>query len=582
LVYWAGDAGTPPRLFVGCGAWVYALDPATGLSVAAFGESGRAAMAQGTTAAGVIYRDVLVMPGLEGDIYGFDVRTGARRWTFHTIPKPGEYGSDTWEGEDRDGAHCWGGLSLDEERGLVFASIGAPRPDFIGVGRKGDNLFSNCLVAIDALTGERRWHFQNVRHDLWDLDNPAPPNLVVVDRAGLKVAAVAAVTKTGATLLLDRVTGQPLFPFRLRRAPASTLPGETAAEYQPDPELPEPFSRPDFRMSDVTDLSPEAAAYVSGQVARASFGWFMPFTEGRPTLFRSSRGGAQWTGAAVDPHRGLLYVNSNHLLSSVTIVRNDELERDPRFPPSAGERTYQQWCAACHGPTRRGVGMAPSLLGLRHRITDAEIVHVIGSGRGAMPPMPAVPSGEIPALIDYLMRRNQPPTVRPAAGSSIASRHSDYIATGYLFVRDAEGYPGVKPPWGTLSCLDLNTGRIRWQVPLGHYEELLRRGLPPTGTENFGGPTLTAGDLVFCAGTPDRLIRAFDATDGRELWSAPLPWGGYAPPAVYMAKGRQFVVIAATGGGKLGGETGDAYVAFALPANHARPPPVDNALPANP
>ena len=577
LLHWAGDARTPPRLFVGCGTWVYALDPASGRWITGFGEAGRAPMPQGATAAGVVFRDILVMPGLEGDIYGFDVRSGSTRWVFRTIPEPGEFGADTWIGKDRDGAHCWGGLSLDEQRGLVFAAIGAPRPDFIGVGRKGDNLFSNCVVALDALTGERKWHFQNVRHDLWDLDNPAPPNLVVVEREGRQVAAVACVTKTGATLLLDRTSGAPLFPFRLRRAPPSTLPGEVTAEYQPDPELPEPFSRPDFRLADITDLSPEATAFVRPQIERANHGWFVPFTEGRPTLFRSSRGGAEWTGAAVDPQRGQLYVSSNHLLSSVTVVRNDELERDPRHPPSAGEKSYQQWCAACHGPTRRGVGMAPPLLGARHRLTDAEIGEMIKSGRGAMPPMPTVPAQEISALVDFLMRRNQPPAVNPGPGSSTASRHSQYIAAGYLFVRDAEGYPGVKPPWGTLSCLDLNTGKIRWQVPLGHYEELLRRGLPPTGTENFGGPTLTAGGLVFCAGTQDKLIRAFDATDGRELWSAPLPWGGYAPPAVYAVKGRQYVVVAATGGGKLGGETGDAYVAFALPDESPAPPSANSA-----
>lgn len=318
-------------------------------------------------------------------------------------------------------------------------------------------------------------------------------------------------------------------------------------------------------MEDITDISPEATAFVRAQIERANHGWFAPFVEGRPTLFRSSRGGAEWTGAAVDPARGLLYVSSNHLLSSVTVVRNDELERDPRYPPSAGEKTYQQWCAPCHGPTRRGVGMAPSLLGVRHRLTEVEIAGLIRTGRGAMPPMPMVPADDVSALVDFLLRRNQPPAAPPRVGSSTASRHADYVAAGYLFVRDAEGYPGVKPPWGTLSCLDLNTGRLRWQVPLGHHEELLRRGLPPTGTENFGGPTLTAGGLVFCAGTPDKLLRAFDAHDGRELWSAPLPWGGYAPPAVYAVNGRQYVVIAATGGGKLGGEMGDAYVAFALP-----------------
>jgi quinoprotein glucose dehydrogenase len=460
-----------------------------------------------------------------------------------------------------EGANCWGGLALDVERAMVYAAIGAARPDFIGVERLGDNLYSDCVVALDARTGKRLWHFQNVRHDIWDLDNPAPPNLVTITREGRKVDAVACVTKTGGTLLLDRVSGKPVFPFRLRRAPTSTLPGEMTAPYQPDVELPEPLSNPAVRIEDITDRSPEAHAFVLKQVEHATIGWFAPAAEARPMLYRSSRGGAEWTGACIDVPTGRLYVSTNHLISMATVFRSDEAERDPKRPPSPGETVFLQSCAGCHGPKRQGVGMVPSLVGLRHRMTDRDVSTLLKTGRNGMPPAPPMTSEAESALIDYLLRRNQP----PAAPSPSNGKTAPYFAVGYKFINDQDGYPGAKPPWGQLNCLDLNTGRILWRVPLGEYEELTAQGVPKTGTENFGGPTVTAGGLVFCAGTRDEKIRAFDKDTGEELWSAKLPFGGYAPPAVYEVNGRQFVVIAASGGGKVGTRDGDAYVAFALP-----------------
>ncbi|RXK55889.1 pyrroloquinoline quinone-dependent dehydrogenase [Oleiharenicola lentus] len=561
LVYWPGRDGIPPRLVFASGRWLYALDPATGEPLASFGEGGRVPLPTGGTAVGTIFADTYIVPGLWGDVFSFDLVTGRQLWRFHTIPRDGEFGADTWRGPVRDGAHPWGGMALDEHRGIAYIAVGAARPDFIGVDRLGDNLFSNCLVALDARTGSRLWHFQHVRHDIWDLDNPAPPNLVTVEREGRRVDAVACLTKEGGTLLLDRVTGEPLFPFRLRRAPASTLPGEQTAPYQPFPELPEPLSSPEVRLEDITDRSPEAHAFVLRQVERSTYGWFEPPRLGVPMLYRSSRGGPEWTGAAVDVPTGRLYVSTNHLLGQATVHLSDEQDRDPALPPSSGETVFQQLCAACHGDKRQGLGMVPSLVGLRHRRNDASVTELLRLGGNGMPAFPLLEPAERAALLDFLMRRNQPP---PAP---TARRTTRYFAVGYKFVTDHEGYPGSKPPWGQLQCLDLNTGRILWRKPLGVYPELLAQGLPPTGTQNFGGPTVTAGGLVFVAGTRDEMIRAFDADTGEELWSAQLPFGGYAPPTVYEAGGRQFVVIAATGGGKMNTKEGDSYAAFALPVD---------------
>jgi quinoprotein glucose dehydrogenase len=562
LVYWPGDKASAPRILFGSGYWIYAIDPQKGRPLPDFGSQGRVPLATGATVGGVVCRGVFVTAGLYGDIYGFDVRSGAPLWRFHTVPRGNEFGADTWRGPDAGQANCWGGLSLDSDRGIIFAAIGAAQPNFIGTGRLGDNLFGDCVVALDAATGRRLWHFQNVRHDIWDLDNAAPPELVTLTREGRRIDAVTCVSKAGVLILLDRVSGKPIFPFRLRRAPVSRLPGEQTAPYQPDPVLPEPISRPEFRLEDVTTRTPAAHAFVLGQVQRSSYGWFEPFSEGRPNLFMGTRGGGEWSGAAVDLPSGRLYVSSNRIVSTVTVFSADEAGRDPKYSPSAGETIYLQSCSACHGPERAGNGMIPPLVGLRQRMNEDQVIAVLRTGRNAMPPAPPMSDAERRALIDFLFRRNQPPS----------RAKSGYTFSGFNFLTDQDGYPGIKPPWGLLSCYDLSTGRIVWRVPLGEYAELTQEGVPKTGTQNLGGATVTAGGLVFCAGTADRMIRAFDADDGAELWKAELPWGGYAAPAVYEVGGREFVVIAATGGGKVGGPVGDAYVAFALPdlASHSR------------
>lgn len=579
LVYWPGDRDHPPRILFGSGNWIHAVDPRTGAGLGGFGEKGRVPIPTVATVGGAVYQHVYVTTGRFGDVYGYDVRNGKLLWRFRTVPQGAEAGADTWQGDPTAAtqwsANGWGGLAIDDQRGLAFVVIGAPWPNMIGRGRLGDNLYSNCLLALDILTGQRRWHFQDVRHDIWDLDMVGAPNLVTLTREGRRVDAVTAVAKTGTLMLLDRVSGKPIFPFRLRRAPVSTLPGERTAPYQPDPELPEPISRMEFSPDDITDRSPEARAFVLKQVEHANYGFYQTFVEGKPTLFTGTRGGAEWSGAAVDVPSGRLYVTSNRGVSKITVFRNDEKERDPRVPPSNGEKHYQQHCAACHGPQRLGLGMAPPLVSLKTRLTDSDVLALLELGRGAMPPnstLSAVQKGE---LLDYLFRRNQPaaretrvkePT-NATRSSAASSNDLDYVFDGFGFLNDHEGYPGIKPLWGLLNCYDLNTGRILWRVPLGEIEALTRRGVPKTGSSNLGGATVTAGGLVFVAGTEDEKLRAFDADTGAELWSAKLPFAGTAAPAVYEAAGRQYVVITATGGGRIGGASGpgDAYVAFALP-----------------
>jgi len=562
LLYWTGDTENPARLLVGAGDWLYALNPKTGASLDTFGTAGRVSIPTGTTATGVVFKNVFITSGLTGDIFGFDVRTGKALWRFHSIARGEEFGADTWD-SPRAGANGWSGLSLDDQRGIAFIALGAPRPDMVGVDRIGNNLFSNCVLALDALTGKRLWHFQDVRHDIWDLDVCAPPNLVTITREGRRIDVVTSLSKSGHLFVLDRVTGQPVFPVRLRRAPTSTLPGERTAPYQPDPELPEPISSMAFDPANITDLSPAARDFVQKQVDRASYGFFQPFVEGRPLLFTGSRGGAEWSGAAVDVPTGRLYVTSNRLVSKVTVIANDEKERDPKFPPSAGENIYAARCAACHGPTRQGLGMVPPLLGLKVRLSEAAIREILAQGRGAMLPNLVPDPTEQAALIDFLLRRNQPPTRN--GGGSGPGDNPRYIFDGFGFLNDPDGNPGIKPPWGLLNCYDLNTGKILWRSPLGEIPALAAAGVPKTGAQNLGGASVTAGGLVFVAGTADEKFRAFDANTGEEIWSYKLPFAGTAAPAIYEVAGRQYIVITATGGGKVGGPTGDATVAFALP-----------------
>ncbi len=567
LIYWAGGGGARERVMFCAGAFLYALDPKSGQPIADFGDGGKVLLPGvaergfgASTAAPVIFKKIIIVAGFEKDVWGFDVASGQLLWTFHTVPHPGEFGYETWDRTVSYGANAWPGMALDEKRGIAYIGTGGPKPNFVGVGHRGQNLFANCVIALDARTGKRIWHFQEIRHDLWDLDITGPPNLATITRDGRKIDVVAATTKIGNTLLLDRTSGKPIFPFRLRRAPTSDVPGEQTWPYQPDPELPENFSKLQFTEADLTTRTEEAAEYARTRFKSMRTGWFLPCAEGRPTMYFDIDGGAEWTGACVDADTGRMYVTANHIGWAITLFRDDDPPYDASAPSTPGQKIFEATCAVCHRTNILGIGIYTPVRGLRHRMNEEAITKQIRDGKFAMPANPQLSAEQIKAVADYLLLRD-----RPGAAVNAKTERPVYSVAGYPRFYDQDGYPANKPPWGTINCIDLNTGRLVWKKPLGEYPELAAKGMPVTGTENYGGAIVTAGGLLFCSGTRDNKIRAFDKTTGEELWSAKLPWAGSAAPATYQIDGRQYVVVPATGVLHLGTPRGDAWVAFALP-----------------
>jgi quinoprotein glucose dehydrogenase len=584
LAYWTD--GRSARLFVVHGARLVAIDAATGSPVAGFGTSGAVDLREGldrdvstayvgATTPGVVYRDLLIQGtrvgegegAAPGHVRAYDVRNGRIVWTFHTIPRPGDYGHDSWPPDawrTVGGANSWAGMSLDEARGIVYVPTGSATPDFWGGERQGANLFANSLLALDAGTGERRWHFQTVHHDIWDRDLPAPPNLVTIERDGRAVDAVAQITKSGFVFVFDRVTGAPLFPIEERPVAPSNLPGEMAWPTQPVPALPAPFARQTFAESDINDLNPEAYAKLLARFRRAAPGEpFVPFGTDDAVLLPGFDGGGEWGGAAADPD-GILYVNASEMpwLASMSPAGPVVAARGE----SRGAAVYRARCAACHGSSGEGDAArgVPAVDTLEGRASADDLFVLIRAGRGFMPAFPALPDSDVAAVTSWLLGDDAAAVAADLDSPVAESEGAPFAFNGYHRFVDANGYPAIEPPWGTLNAIDLATGEFVWRVALGELPELTAHDVPPTGTENYGGPIVTAGGLVFIAATRDEMFRAFDRHTGRLLWQTKLPAGGYATPATYLVDGRQFVVIAA-GGGKMGTPSADYYVAFALP-----------------
>lgn len=585
--YW--EEGDDKRILFSRDSWLHAVNAMTGEPILNFGDSGRVSLKTGLGPAaekkyvnsrtpGTVFEDLIIMPlslsegsdAAPGHIQAFNIRHGNLAWVFKTIPDPGEFGHDTWpEGTHKNtnvgAANNWAGMAVDTERGILFAPTGSAAFDFYGGPRKGANLFANTLLALNARTGERIWHFQFVRHDILDRDAPAPPNLITIKRDGKKVDAVAQVTKQGYVFVFNRETGEPLFDIEEVPAPASDIPGEEAWPTQPRPVKPLPYARQTLTEDDINPHSSNRDSLLISFRNSRFEGPFTPLTRKGTIIYPGLDGGAEWGGAAVDPD-GVMYINSNEM--GWLIALN---ERKPSVENivSPGQQVYAMHCSVCHGPERKGNASSgyPSLVDVNNRFERNHVVDVITKGKGRMPGNQRLTEREKKDLVAYLYGdKTKPATVRPQEKREeiMGAQPLDYSISGYTKFLDKDGYPGIRPPWGTLNAIDLNTGEFLWTKVYGTYPELEAKGIPQTGSENYGGPVITESGLLFIAGTKDKKFRAYNKSSGDLLWETTLPAAGFATPSTYKVDGRQYVVIAC-GGTKNGAEKGDSYVAFALP-----------------
>jgi len=590
VAYWTD--GKQQFIFAGIMNFLYCLDARNGKSIPSFGEGGRIDLRKGLrgdyqhqsialTTPGIIYKDLIIVggrnpeshPAPPGDIRAFDVHTGNLRWSFHTIPHPGEPGYESWPPEawkTAGAANNWAGMALDAPRGIVYVPTGSAVMDFYGADRLGNDLYADTLLALDANTGKRLWHFQGVHHDIWDRDFPAQPALFTVQRDCKHIPALAQITKQSYVYLFNRLTGEPLSPIREFPYPASTVPGEVASLTQPKPDRPEPFARQHLTEDMLTTRTPEAHAWaVKAFRELRSDGQFLPFAVDKQTVvFPGFDGGGEWGGPAIDPTTNVLYV------ASTEMAWTGGLTRPVRSGKPVAE-LYQSQCAACHGVDRAGAPPAfPSLVDAGKRLTTEKIIAAIRQGTGRMPAFPDIDGPRLAALLDFLREEH----TSAEAGKELASvsalgeasaaqgEPETFTFTGYRKFLDPDGFPAIQPPWGTLNAIDLNTGNYLWKIPLGEYPELVRQGIRNTGSELYGGPIVTAGGLVFIGATVyDRKFHAIDAGSGKLLWETELPFAGIATPSTYMVDGRQYVVTASSGGRDPKSPVGGAYIAFALP-----------------
>ncbi|MEO0898385.1 MAG: c-type cytochrome [Bacteroidota bacterium] len=574
MTYW--EKGNDKRILYTVGSDLYAIDIDQGKPVSSFGVNGKVNLKEGlgrdmdktyygNNTPGIIYKDVLIIGGrvsegadhAPGHIRAFDVRNGKLKWMFHTIPHPGEFGYDSWPDSaylKSGGANVWAGFSMDEEEGIVYAPTGSASFDFYGGDRKGENLFANSIIAIKAETGERLWHFQCRHHDLWDRDLPAPPNLIEIQKDGKTIKALAQITKSGRLFVLDRLTGDPIYPIEEVKAPPTNLDGEEAWPTQPHPTVFPPFSRTSLSEKDLAIRSEEAAAFAKDIWKSKDHGEFIPPSEKGKILFPGMDGGGEWGGAAYDPQQSILYVNSNEMSWNFKMKRYR--------PSSLGQSIYQGNCQSCHAEDFKGnqlFGNVPSLVGVEERRSKEEMASLLKMGKGVMPAFSKLSEQEIESVIAFVSgeAEQEGPFINEGVWPY------PYFFEGYQKLKAKDGLPIIRPPWGQLTAIDMNKAEILWQVPLGNIDSLNIPGHPNTGIENYGGPVVTSGNLLFIAATADEKFRVFDKRTGKMLKEFSLPAAGYATPATYMIDGKQFVVIAC-GGGKLGTQSGDSYIAFSL------------------
>jgi quinoprotein glucose dehydrogenase len=577
------------RILYAVNSHIYCLDAISGDLIPTFGDEGKVLLNQGlgreadgltvsATTPGTIYNGLYILgsrvgegpsPAAPGTIRAFDAMTGKVKWSFHTIPHPGEEGYETWP-EDAwktvGGANSWGGITLDTKRGMVFCGTGSPSYDHWGGNRIGDNLFSNSILALDAATGKRKWHYQVVHHDVWDYDIPCAPNLVQVKKDGNLIDAIAQPTKMGHLFVLNRDTGEPIFPITEESVPQSDIPGEKTSPTQPFPPVALRYGQQRLTPEEATNISDSANLYVKERLSEMVTGniYIPPGIKPSVTLPQFN-GGSEWGGASYDPENRMLYVSCSNEAEWISMVLADGEQEMTQF--DFGKKIFQSTCVSCHGEQNVTQLGSPSLSSLRKMGRDtAELVikRTLTNGKGQMPVFSSLTKDETDAIVAFILQEGQAKILTKDQLKSSISQEIPWVATGHNEIKTPDGYPVNKRPWGTISAINMDEGKIKWQVPLGTYPGLEAQGFPPTGTFNIGGSLVTAGGLVFVAASMDERMHAYDKNTGELLWEYQLDAGGYATPSCFQVNGKQYIVIAAGGGGKPGTKSGDAYYCFKL------------------
>ena len=577
--YWESKDRSDRRLIFSSNSFLQEVDAKTGNQITTFGDNGKVDLRVGlgrdpksivsiqSGTPGRVFENLVILGSSTGEDYGsppgdiraYDILTGKMTWSFHTVPHPGEPGYETWPPEAwkyAGGTNDWGGMTLDEKRGIVYTPIGSTTYDFYGADRKGADLYSDCLLALDARTGKLKWHFQFVHHDLWDYDPTTSPKLLTVNHDGKMVDIVAQATKQGFLFAFDRETGKPLWPIEERPVPQSDVPGEQSWPTQPFPTHLPPFNRQKLSADDVNPYAdPQDQARIRDMIAKSNNkGLFTPpaFID---TLEPSgNNGGANWGSAATDPASGRIFILAKDAPTMIKLV-----SAPPRAGANAsievrGRQAYEDNCLTCHGIDRLGhAGFSPGLVDAPKTLGADGIAKIVHDGRNTMPPLPNIKQDQVDAIIAYL--RNPDAGDHPPQG---AGRGRPDVAppatpgtrywTGYGTMDAENGLPAIGPPWSTLTAYDMNKGTILWQIPFGETKSLSAKGITNTGSYwPRGGPVATGGGIVFGGSAGDLTVRAYDEDSGKVLWEHQLEGAPDGIPSVYEVNGKEYVVFCVRG-----------------------------------
>ncbi len=569
LTYWQSKDGRDARLIFAADNMLQEIDAHTGKRIETFGKNGRVDLREGmgrdpgaltlvqSYNPGRVFENLVIFGSATneeyrsgpGDIRAFDVTTGQLVWTFHTVPHPGETGYETWPKDawkTVGGANAWSSMAVDDKRGILYVPTASPKYNFYGANRTGNNLFGDSLLALDARTGKLRWYYQMVHHDIWDYDNPSTPLLMTVLHKGKPVDIVAEASKTGFLWVFDRVTGKPLWPVEERAVPKSPMPGEETSPTQPFPSLPAPFARQSFTSKDLSPyLTPEEHDRLKQQIdAARNNGLFTPPSTQNTVEMPGNNGGANFGGAAGDPARGWVYVVSKDLPAMLKLTLPTTVATN-NTDESRGAALFATNCSTCHGADRAGRPPAiPSLIDIDKRVSSEMLQSTVHYGKGLMPAQAFLTTGEITSIRAYLLKPQLASTTEAAAKPAGDPSTLEY-KSGFGFMFAESGLPVIGPPWTSLTAYDLNTGNIRWQIPLGEVPELAEKGITNTGS-HFPkvDPVVTAGGLIF-TGSRDRKIRALDSATGKTLWEYEAPAALEGMPAIYESNGREYIVFCA-------------------------------------